>query len=481
MSAVSAQSYRLQQRVASFLEAERVVEPGERVLLMLSGGADSMVMLELLLRLNRRLALGLTFAALHVDYGMRGARSTRDREIVERGCAAAGVELHVVRLEGALAGANFQARAREVRYRRAQELAEEYGYSAVATAHNRDDQAETVLYRLVKYATPRGLVGMRPREGRLAKPLLCLGAAEVRAFCVREGIAYGEDESNERVVYARNALRHEVLPLLERINPRCAQTLADGALLAAAEADFVAAAVEEARRRVRAELHEGDVVALDLDALAAEPPALRDLLVRDAVKGALGGEALVSRRTVGALRRLCERREGGGRLSLRGGLEAAREGRRLVLRAAAELAAAEAVEVSCPALLGAGAEGLRVCVSGRIYRLRLFAEPVFDRSAALAGEGFLGFERPPRRLVLRPRRVGDRFAPSGLGASTTVARYLAAAGVSPAVRSLAVLLEADGVVGWVGHPEAHGFRSRVAQVCRVDQSTQSTLHIALED
>ena len=148
---------------------------GERALLLLSGGADSMALLSLLRAADRRLELGLDLAALHVDYGLRGADSDRDRRIVERACAAVGVPLHVELLRGRLSGSDFQSRARDARYGRARQLAADHGYDVVVTAHNRDDQAETVLYRLVKYASPRGLAGMRPRDGDLARPLLCAG------------------------------------------------------------------------------------------------------------------------------------------------------------------------------------------------------------------------------------------------------------------------------------------------------------------
>jgi hypothetical protein len=104
---------------------------------------------------DRRLALGLDLCALHVDYGLRGDDSTRDREIVERACAETGIELEVVCLEAGLHGPNFQARARDLRHGRARALAAARGCDVIATAHNRDDQAETILYRLAKYASPQ--------------------------------------------------------------------------------------------------------------------------------------------------------------------------------------------------------------------------------------------------------------------------------------------------------------------------------------
>ncbi|MEN6431244.1 MAG: ATP-binding protein, partial [Coriobacteriales bacterium] len=149
----------IERRVAKFVAGRDVLRRGERVLLMLSGGADSMAMLALVRAADERLGLGLGLAALHVDYGLRGTDSARDREIVVTACAAAGIDLEVMALEGRLRGPDFQARARGLRYERAWQEAAQRGCTVVAAAHNRDDQAETIVYRLAKYASPQGLAG----------------------------------------------------------------------------------------------------------------------------------------------------------------------------------------------------------------------------------------------------------------------------------------------------------------------------------
>ena len=158
----------------------------------------------------------------------------------------------------AVRGSNFQARARELRYERARALVAERGAGVIATAHNRDDQAETILYRLAKYASPQALAGMRPREagapGRaaLARPLLCLGAGEVRDYCRARGIEYGEDVTNAQPVYARNVVRLEIITRLAELNPRVVETLAAGAEIAAAEREVLDAVAAEAWARVAA-------------------------------------------------------------------------------------------------------------------------------------------------------------------------------------------------------------------------------------
>ncbi len=464
---------------------------------MLSGGADSMALLAMLPRVDRRLGLGLEATALHVHYGTRGADSDRDQAIVERACAAAGMPLYVLRLRRP-SGGDFQARARDARYGRARELAAEHGLDAIVTAHNRDDQAETILYRLVKYASPRGLIGMRPRDGDLARPLLCLGAAEIREYCRAGAVDYGDDATNAEAVYARNRLRHDVLPLLAELNPRLAETLSASSLQAAAEADVLAAATAAARARVV--LTPGAVIApsagradaaaapagpvgtlIAVAALADEPPAVRALLAHEILREAMGGSALVERRLVEAVLRLAARTDDAGRLDLGRGLEAVRGGGRLEIRTVRPPHRCTPVAVSGAALAAAADEGVALGFCGRVLRARLLPVAAFDRAAAASGQAFIGLESPPGEVMLRHPARGDRFAPLGLDGETTVARYLAAARVPAPARPFATVVAVDGRVAWVGHATGAGSApARVAQSFRVAQSNSRILHVSQE-
>ncbi len=393
------------------------------------------------------------------------------------------------------------------------------------TAHNRDDQAETVLYRLVKYASPLGLAGMRAREQDVARPLLGAGAAEIRGYCATQGIAYGLDASNLEPVYARNAIRLEVLPALARLNPRVGETLADAAAMAAAEGEVVAAALDGAWERVRATPRHGELAALDLAALAAEPPALRALCLRRLAAAGLPAGALVTRRQVEALEKLAGRRAGAGRATLRGGREAVRERSRLAVRPVPAAHVCAPVEVSVVAPPPSSATPPESCVAGFCrWRLRAIVSPgahppePFERgarpvevraaevraaevrpaevcpaeaprgSAPPAGGGrderrlSLGFAAPPRLLALRHPRRGERFTPFGRAAATTLARFLAGAGCGGDERRRALVLEVDGAPAAVAFVDPAGaVRSRVAQERRVTQSTEWTLSVALEE
>ncbi|MBN2203509.1 MAG: tRNA lysidine(34) synthetase TilS [Thermoleophilia bacterium] len=509
-----------ERRVCDFVAAREVLRPGERPLVLLSGGPDSMCLLHLLPIVDRRLSLGLRAAALHVDYGLRGSASDRDRHLVEQACAAAGLTLHVERLEGSLRGPDFQARARVQRYALARQLARRFGYGPLVTAHNRDDQAETVLYRLVKYASPLGLAGMRAREDDVARPLLGAGADEIRAYCAACDIAYGQDASNLEPVYARNALRLEVLPALARLNPRVGETLADAAAMAAAEGEVVAAALDGAWERVRTTPRHGEIAALELAALAAEPPALRALCLRRLAAVGLPAGALVTRRQVAALQGLAGRPAGAGRAALRGGREAVRESGRLAVRPVPAAHACAPVEVSvaappsssatppasCAAVFcrwGAAATILPGAHPPEAYRAALRQaearppgvapalarppEPSPPSPAAVGAGGderrlSVGFAAPPRVLTLRHPRRGERFTPFGRVAATTVARFLAGAGCGRDERRRALVLEVDGALAAVAFVDRAGaLRSRVAHERRVTQSTEWTLSVALEE
>ncbi len=233
-----------------------------------------------------------------------------------------------------------------------------------------------------------------------------------------------------------------------------------------------------ARARVSLPPAPGELARVSLAALAAETPAVRALVLHDLLRDALGGSALVGRSLVEALSLLATRRDDAGRVDLGRGLEAVRGGGELRLRAASSPHDCEQAGVSGEELEEAGDAGLPLAFCGRRWRLRLRPGEVFDREAALAGEAFVGLPSAPRRVVLRHPRRAERFAPSGLGGETTVARYLAAARVPAGLRAHAVVLDVDGAAAWVGGLAASP--GRVAHGYRVAHSRVFTLHVIQE-
>jgi tRNA(Ile)-lysidine synthetase-like protein len=206
-------------RVLEHCRARLSIPRGARLAIALSGGLDSTVLLEVLLRLRTALEVDLCVAT--VDHGLRGAAGAADAAFARALAQARGLPCYTMRFEG-LAGRGLEDAARHARYAFLRGVPADL----VALGHQRDDQAETVLLRILRSADPDGLAGMRPAEGRFVRPLLVEPRAAMLEWARAEGLAWREDASNEELRLERNRLRHEVLPLLETVHGGAARRLA---------------------------------------------------------------------------------------------------------------------------------------------------------------------------------------------------------------------------------------------------------------
>lgn len=187
-------------------------EPGDPVVLAVSGGADSMGLLELAVE------AGLHGVVGHVNYGLRGAASAGDARWVAREAARKGWPCRVAHRPVGAGRNGLQAEARGVRYRWLGELAGQIPNAYILTAHHADDQAESVVLHWLRAADPVAAVaGMPPRNGRVLRPLLGVRREELRSWAAARGVQWREDASNAEGKYLRNRIRHEVLPLLEDV------------------------------------------------------------------------------------------------------------------------------------------------------------------------------------------------------------------------------------------------------------------------
>jgi len=239
-------------RIRRTAEREGLWQPGDTILAAVSGGPDSTALLHLLRRLSGE--CGFRLAAAHVNHGFRGEESAREAEFVRRLCAGLGVTLDEAGFDLPSyieeTGMNAQAAAREKRYAFLREAAARHGASRIALAHHADDQAETVLMRLLRGAGTAGIAGMpiKRREGNveLIRPLLRITKMELLQYCAREGLDFREDSSNLKTVYFRNAVRLEILPFLERYNPNVSASLVRLAEISRAEDDYLGGEAERA-------------------------------------------------------------------------------------------------------------------------------------------------------------------------------------------------------------------------------------------
>ena len=238
-------------RIRAYIRENRMIEPKDRVLAGLSGGADSVCLLFVLLELRRELDFELF--CVHVNHNLRGEESARDEAFVRELCRAQGVPLVCrscrVRERAEEEGRSLEEMGRICRYEAFGEIAGEQGCSRIAVAHHADDQAETMLFHLFRGTGIRGLSGMRPVRGKVIRPLLILESKEIREWLAERGIAWCTDSTNQSEDYTRNRIRRTVLPCArEQVNPGAVRHMAETARELWEIEDFLGEKTEEAFR-----------------------------------------------------------------------------------------------------------------------------------------------------------------------------------------------------------------------------------------
>jgi tRNA(Ile)-lysidine synthase len=390
--------------VREWMISRGLCAPGSRVIAAVSGGPDSMALLEILARIARD--EGFALAVAHFEHGIR-PEAARERSIVER--RASALDLPFMSGAGDIPAESRRLRmgleetARLLRHRFLEECAASWKASAVALGHTRDDQIETILLNIIRGAGWRGLAGMPPRRGAFIRPLLGCGRDELRSLLRRARVRYAIDPSNRDTAMLRNRVRHVLLPLLRgRFNPAIDRSL----LRLADNLAEVRDAVEEPirsmipRAGVRGEVRVALMRIERLDDFGLY--LLVDLVLRER----LGVVRDVEKKHYDAVKRLARAGRSGRRLSLPHGAEVIREQRHLLFRRAADAAPRPGASIR-----GTGRHLLPE------WNLSVIVEPAGPGAAlrATAREAVFSSLRFP--LVVRPRRPGDRMTPFGMKGS----------------------------------------------------------------
>ncbi|MHB8055611.1 MAG: tRNA lysidine(34) synthetase TilS [Candidatus Aminicenantales bacterium] len=445
-------------KVRRTISRRGMIASGEMILVACSGGADSTALLHVLHELRTDLSLRLAVA--HFDHGLRTA-SGRDARFVHE--LAAGLDLPFylekrdVRAFARKRGLNLEEAARLLRYNFLRRTAAEIGARKIATGHTLDDQAETVLMRILRGSGPRGLSGIAPVfEGTIIRPLIDVRRKDVEAFLRARGHSHREDASNRDRAFLRNDVRHRLVPYLERnFEPTIVEKLGRMAEVLAAEDRTLNAQV----RGIMPSLVKGKgaKAQLNAEALSTLPAGLSRRCVRAFIEIQKGDLLRISFDDAENVRNLAE-----GKIAvLPGGIRLMREGS-WILRTTSRFS-----RKRIPAVFRYSWDGdssLMVVETKTVFSAELIQggriiKPPIDDSR----QAFLNADRLAFPLLVRSRRDGDRYRPIGAPGRQKINELFRARGIPPSERGFKAVFESGGEIIWVeGLPVADDFKVTAA-------------------
>ncbi|MBP3705004.1 MAG: tRNA lysidine(34) synthetase TilS [Clostridia bacterium] len=397
-----------------------------KIVVGLSGGADSTLLTYLLLQKYGAERL----CCVHVNHGIRGEEADRDEDFVRAFCAFHSLHLEVLKKDvPALAkesGEGIEECARRVRYEAFAAFAGETG--SIATAHNADDNAETVLLNLTRGMGPRGACGIPAKRGSICRPLLGVSRAEIEFLCAEFGLSFVTDSTNSDTAYTRNRLRHNVLPELKEINPRLTDAVGHFTDTMALQQDFMRQEAEKLLKN--AETAWGWRLSVLREAHPAVLRAALEILLH--AVGRLSYEHLLEAERCVRL---------GGGVSLPGHAQLTAKQDTLTVTCGAQ-------EAYCIPLTGNRTR----LPDGRV----LLVSKKFTENGKNSGKvhnllfnNFPDCDRITSTAVVRTRRSGDRFRPAGRGVGKSLKKLFNELSIPAAVRDRLWLLEADGEIIWI--------------------------------
>jgi tRNA(Ile)-lysidine synthase len=442
-------------RVRAAIRRHGLLRRGDRVVVAVSGGPDSVALFHVLRELEADGELTVAGVA-HLNHGLREA-AHRDEQFARALATDAGVpfrsDLVDVRASAVQLKTSLEDAGRRARYELFERVATELDADAIATGHTRDDQAETFLLRLLRGAGPRGLGGIHHRSGRIIRPLLSVGRDELRAYLATINQPFCDDESNRDIAIPRNKIRHELLPLLRReYSPQIVDVLAREALIAQQdEARLQQEAIDLLDSIVlvnRAESLPVETVELNARALRELPPALAARVAREALRILAPDRFLGTEHVEGLLDLVrsdvaCSLSLPGQQATMRGDVA------RLTRESFAPFSNSFRVSLSIPGEVTLEREGWVISAvdSGASEQ---------GRFSAAVNAGALA---PP--LTVRSRQPGDRFNPAGMGGrSKKLQDFFVDRKVPRERRDFLPLVvdSADRIVWIVGESVAEDFR-----------------------
>lgn len=436
------------EQVRSTLAKFSMLSPGDKVVLGVSGGPDSVALTHILFQLRQQMKITLHVA--HLNHMFRGEESCADAEHVAALAASLDIPATIESVDVPAYmkehGLSAQVAARTVRYDFYRRVIRNTGAQKVALGHHADDQAETVLMKLIRGAGPGGLKGILPvREGFYIRPLLEVRRRQIEEYCLEHGLSYRIDSSNLKPVYTRNRVRMELIPLLEeKYNPAIVVSLNRLAGIIREEDQFLDDAVARARPGVIESSGPG-LIKLSLAGLAALPVALQRRLLRDVYSELSGGSGSPDFEHVDSVLEFVASDSGPGKITWPGGISLVKRYGRLEV---AKGQSPSDTPYYCYDLKVPGYTYIPEIDAG-IKAVIMDISCVQDPKLSDPGEAFLDLDTLDPPLKARRRQDGDLFWPLGFKGRIKLKKFLIDRKIPRELRGRVPLVTAGNEIAWV--------------------------------
>jgi tRNA(Ile)-lysidine synthase len=428
----------IEQKALKFIDENHLIEQDEKILVALSGGADSVFLLHLLMKFKRR--FGIEVEAFHLNHKLRGKAAAGDEKFCADFCSKNKITLvrvsKDVKTYAKKMKVSIEEAGREIRYSELNKTAKKMRCTKIATAHNSSDNVETVLLNFVKGAGVKGLAGIPIKRDNIIRPILCLNSEEIRKYLKTNRIPFRVDESNLDSDYERNFLRNEIIPKLKkRLNPRLEEKISNTSKIISEINSFIDNNIEKIRKEVVNS--DGKVLRINSQKISKVDKSLLSILLKTEIENKFDS-GLSSENIFSLLDLLVSQK--GRSIHLKENIIATRERTELVIRRSSvsgNKKSSYKIKV-----------GQKLKIDGTVISVREVNRKMFkfspDKSIEyISGDGLGNI------FEIRKWKVGDKFQPIGMKGTKKISDFLSDEKVSSIEKREHLVLTNGGKIVWV--------------------------------
>ncbi|QZY54724.1 tRNA lysidine(34) synthetase TilS [Crassaminicella profunda] len=447
------------------VKKHNMFKKGDGIIIGVSGGPDSMALLHLLYRIREEYELNLY--VVHLNHQFRGKEANEDAEYVRRFCENIGVEAFIfsenVTLYSKKKGITFEEAGREIRYGLFNEIMKKKNANKIAVAQNMDDQAETVLMRLMRGTGLEGLSAIDyVRDGKIIRPVLDITRVEIEAYCHRHDLNPRIDKTNLEAVYTRNRIRLELIPYIEKhFNRNIKQVLSRTTNLIREDKDFVNIAVEKVYNRIVEKVNLE--VKIHKEAFEEHHSAIKKRILRKAILEIQGDLKDVQNKHIEKVLNLIKHGQVGGSIDLPRDLYAVLDYNHIVIRKGKRKIERNDFEYN----INIG-ETLNIKELDAILEAVVMEHKELENLSKEKNKKYFDFDKIKNKMILRNRKNGDRFTPFGMEGSKKLKDFFIDEKISREERNqIPLVCDGEKIIWVIGH--------RMSEKYKVQKDTKMVL------